>query len=247
MNEGLYTMLDQPWLVAAVAFALAWLVLLLVLCARIRKQSRTDSLQDSAHTNPELLLRGLSLVGFGPAVSLIHYIASQGQSAWGGVVVVLTGAALIVSHLLLKRRRRNDEELTSRATFRELSVLAQFVGLLLVLGYFGARLWGEAPSGPRMMAALIGAAAALIVISVALHIAIRIYATPEPPDERDIAFAQRGTRNAYYVLAAGTWSSLVLATAPALQAHFFYLVAGTLVAAELVRLGSQLFYYRRGA
>jgi hypothetical protein len=159
----------------------------------------------------------------------------------------MTGTALIISHLLLKRRHRNDEELTSRATFRELSVLAQFVGLLLVLGYFGARLWGQAPSAPGMMAALIGAAAALIIISVALHIAIRIYARPQPPDERDIAFAHRGTRNAYYVLAAGTWTSLVLATSSALRPHFFYLVAGTLVAAELVRLGSQLFYYRRGA
>jgi hypothetical protein len=240
-------MFDQPWLVVAAAFALAWLVLLLVLCARIRKRSRTDSRQDSAGTNPELLLRGLALLGFGPVVSLIHYVASQGQSAWGGVVVLLTGAALVISHLLLRRRHRNGEELTSRATFRELSVLAQFVGLLLVLGYFGARLWGKVPSAPAIMTALIGAAATLIIISVALHIAIRVYAKPEPLDERDIAFAHRGTRNAYYVLAAGTWTSLVLATASALQPHFFYLVVGTLVAAELVRLGSQLFYYRRGA
>ncbi len=172
---------------------------------------------------------------------------SLSSRAWAGLVVILTGTALTGSHLLWKQRRRNDEEPPSRATYRKLGVLAQFVGLLLVLGYFGLRLAGRPASAPGMMGALVGAAAALTTISVALHIAIRVYARPEPPDERDVTFAQPGTRNPYDILAAGTSSSLVLATAPDFQTHLLYSMVGTLVAAELVRLASQLFYYRRGA
>ncbi len=57
----------------------------------------------------------------------------------------------------------------------------------------------------------------------------------------------RGSRNAYRALAVGVWCVLLLAMAHTTYGELFYAIIGTFALAELIRLGSQLIYYRFGA
>ena len=56
----------------------------------------------------------------------------------------------------------------------------------------------------------------------------------------------QGTRNAYYALSAGVWCVLLLAIAHTPNLYIFYAIMGAFAFAELVRLSSQLVYYRMG-
>ena len=71
-------------------------------------------------------------------------------------------------------------------------------------------------------------------------------AAPEKPDERDLIVNLRGSRNAYWAMAAGAWCVLLLTIAQQPLGLLFYALMGAFALAELVRLGSQLFYYRFG-
>ncbi len=95
--------------------------------------------------------------------------------------------------------------------------------------------------------ALIAITMCMIVINIAAHVALAFYARPETPDERDRIIGLRGSRNAYGTLAVGIWCVLYLAIAGVPHGALLYATMGTLAVAELVRLGSQLAYYRLGA
>ena len=56
----------------------------------------------------------------------------------------------------------------------------------------------------------------------------------------------RGSRNAFRAMAAGVWCVLLLTIAQQPPGLLFYALLGVFALAELVRLGSQLFYYRFG-
>ncbi|MGH8226799.1 MAG: hypothetical protein ACRET2_00485 [Steroidobacteraceae bacterium] len=94
---------------------------------------------------------------------------------------------------------------------------------------------------------LIGITILMILISIAAHIAIALYVKPEPSDERDRAVTLRGTRNAYYVLAAGVWCVILLIIAGDPSGLTFCALLATFAAADLARLGSELYAYRFGA
>jgi hypothetical protein len=128
--------------------------------------------------------------------------------------------------------------------FREKSIAAQMAAILLVYGYYGVRLWGKPLTPLAATAALIGITILMILILVAAHIAIRLYSRPELPDERDGVIELRGSRNGYAALAAGVWGVLFLAIGHVPYDLLFYAIMGVFALAELVRLGSQLFYYR---
>jgi hypothetical protein len=240
-----YAMLDPLSCSIAIMGVAAWLLFFVGWTIRIRKRWFDLSSQRAAGPYPEALLRGMTLLALGPAISLIHYLASRGEAFWGGGVIALTGLALIAQNLLL-RRGQPGEERFQQTTFREKSVLAQFVSVLLVFGLYGAKLWHKplSPSGTTRV--LMAVAVLLIIVNVISHIAIGIYTSPELPDERDVAVARRGARNAYYVLGFGVWGILMFATAPAFMPYLFYILLGAFALAELVRLGSQLLYYRIG-
>jgi hypothetical protein len=129
-------------------------------------------------------------------------------------------------------------------TFREKSIAAQFICIGMVYGYYGVRLWGRSLTPAEAMAALIEITVLMILISVAFHLAIRWNAKPERPDERDLTIGLRGTRNAYRVLAVGVWCVLLLAMTQMPYSQIFYATMGAFALAELVRLGSQIAYYR---
>ncbi|MEE9433781.1 MAG: hypothetical protein V3V15_06050 [Sphingorhabdus sp.] len=65
-------------------------------------------------------------------------------------------------------------------------------------------------------------------------------------DERDRVIHSRGTHLAYYPLVIGVWVNLGAAFYGLSQAGQINLLLATVVLAELVRIGSQIYLYRRG-
>jgi hypothetical protein len=204
---------------------------------------------------PAALLNGIFLLGLSPIVSMLQYTTTGHRYFWAGSGVLLSGLTLIALRRIIGRRR-SELASGSRRSFREKSIVTQIVMILAVYGYFGVRLWGfwDQPSTSSAVAAtviaigaLIGITICMIIIGVASHIALALYARPETPDERDRVIGLRGSRNACGVLAVGVWCVLFLAITHASYGLLFYAIMGIFVLAELVRLGSQLFYYRFAA
>ncbi len=208
---------------------------------------------------PGLLLNGIGLLALTPVVSAIQYIATNHRYFWGGASVIFTGLILIGCHFILARRPADWEARPTATTsrekrtgFREKSAMLQIVAILVVYGVYGVRLWDfwRASAGPVTViaiAALIAITIWMIIIGIASHIALVLYMRPEMPDERDRLIDLRGSRNAYFALAAGVWCLLLLAIADPPHGLLFYAIMATFALAEIVRLGSQLFYYRFGA
>lgn len=132
-------------------------------------------------------------------------------------------------------------------TFREKSAWVCIAAILLVYGCYAFKLWG-APLRPLdAIGALVGSTVLMILITVAAHIAIALRTRPEKLDERDQLVALRSARNAFYVLATGVWAVMYLAIASPQPILLAYAAMSAFVLAELVRLASQVVYYRLGA
>jgi hypothetical protein len=87
----------------------------------------------------------------------------------------------------------------------------------------------------------------LVVLMVAGHIFIAIIDQRTESDERDRLFELKGERNSSYVLATGVFLSLCAAVLIEGNFVFTHLLLGFWVLAQLVEIGSQLYFYRRGA
>lgn len=131
-------------------------------------------------------------------------------------------------------------------TFREKSAVAQIAAILLVYGFFAIRYWDRTLAHGAPAAILIGITVCMILISVPAHIAFAIHRRPEKPDERDAVVQVRGTRNGYLALGAGMWGVLLMIMLQTSYGLLFCAALGVFALAELVRLGSQLYYYRFG-
>jgi hypothetical protein len=131
-------------------------------------------------------------------------------------------------------------------TFREKSTVAQIAAILLVYGFFAVRFWGQPLTHGAPAAILIGITVCMILISVPAHIAFAIQRKPEKPDERDAVVEVRGTRNGYFALGVGVWIILFMIMLQTSYGLLFCAALGAFALAELVRLGSQLYYYRLG-
>ncbi len=130
-------------------------------------------------------------------------------------------------------------------TFREKSAIVQIAAIVLAYGIVGLRLWGHPLTLPGAIAALFIMTVLMIVIVAAAHMALVLSRTPEQTDERDTMVALRGARNGYYALAAGVWCVLMLTITARPYSLLLLATMGAFVLAELVRLVSQLVYYRR--
>lgn len=129
-------------------------------------------------------------------------------------------------------------------TFREKTLVAQILSILVVYGAYTIQLWGRAPTPGGAFRFLIGATVLMSLIGIVSHVVLALRHTPENADERDRAVQLRGSRNAYPVLAVGTWCVLMLALIQTSYGMLSYAIIGVFALAELVRLGSQLVYYR---
>ncbi len=206
----------------------------------------------SAYRYPSLLLIALA-----PVVSTVQYIATKHLYFWAGACE-LFGLLIVVFgfsfHFLLARRWARRASRPAAATFREKSIVVQIVSILAVYAFFGVHLWGfwdqpsmsSAAAGATVVFALVGITICMIIIVIASYIALIFYARPETPDERDRVIGLRGSRNAYGVLTVGIWCVLYFAITGVPHGALLYAIMAAFALAELVRLGSQLFYYRVG-
>ena len=146
-------------------------------------------------------------------------------------------------------------------SYQEKSILGSLIAMIAVYGYYFSsvvrhadRSEFDAGSLGRLMLAVI----AIIVIEIVYHILLAIESKVEPKDERDILIECKAYRNAYFLLVVGaglviTWvivAGLIRDAAPTqlILTPFITvnLVLFAMVAAELVKFLTQLFYYRRG-
>ena len=132
-------------------------------------------------------------------------------------------------------------------SFREWSLIVQILALLAVYGWYGLHLRVGTLTPLAAVSMLIGSTVLIILINIAAHAAIaaRLRLRPEEADERDRLIELRSARNGYRVLAAAVWVVMwVGAVRDGSFAATFCAALGAFLLAELVRMGSQLFYYR---
>jgi hypothetical protein len=146
-------------------------------------------------------------------------------------------------------------------SYQEKSILGSLLAVVVVYGYYFASVLRnvsrpefDGGSLGRLMLAVI----AIIVIEVVYHIVLALESKTEPKDERDTLIECKAYRNAYFLLATG--AALVITyvivaglardaaptriiVTPFLTVN---LVLFVMVVAELMKVLTQLFYYRRG-
>jgi hypothetical protein len=234
-----------------ILFCVAWLVL----AARSPSSGTEPGSDRYSGRDPQLVLVGIALIALTPVVSAVQYIATRHLYFWAGAGVLCAGTFMIVIQLLRAHRGARRASRPALTAFREKSIVVQIVSILAVYGFFGVRLWGfwdqqslsAAGAGAIMVLALIGITICVSVIQIASHIALAFFGRFETPDERDRVIGLRGSRNAYLALAVGIWCVLYLAITGIPHGALLYSIMGAFALAELVRLSSQLVYYRLGA
>ena len=143
----------------------------------------------------------------------------------------------------------NDME--SAMSFREKMHRVAFIAILLAFGwYFLTFPWSDA-GGP---AALWIAGGMLIPLTlgiiVAMSVATAIIAIRNrrevdiAEDERDRMIHWRGTHLAYYPMVTGTWACIGLLFTGVEPVILLNLLLAMVVVSELLRIGSQIWFYR---
>ena len=135
-------------------------------------------------------------------------------------------------------------------SYREKSILGSLAAILVGYGYYYATVFrGSRPPefNGGSVALLISAVFVIVVIEVVSQIVIALASRVEPKDERDIQIERRAYRNAYILLVAGLflWMGTVvlIGLTPYMSVN---LVLFSVVVSEIVKLLTQLFFYRRG-
>lgn len=146
-------------------------------------------------------------------------------------------------------------------SYQEKSILGSLLAMVIVYGYYFAnalRHAGEPEFGGGGIGRLIFAVIAIIVIQIVYHIILALDSRPEPKDERDVLIECKAYRNGYFALATGAFlviGGVIMAVlardaAPTRIIVTPFLIVNLvllfMVLAELVKLLTQLFYYRRG-
>ncbi|MGC2111249.1 MAG: hypothetical protein WA655_17170 [Candidatus Korobacteraceae bacterium] len=138
-------------------------------------------------------------------------------------------------------------------SYQEKSILGSLLAMVAIYGYYFAntlRHVGEPQFEGGTLGRLIITVIALIVVEIVYHIVLAIEQKPERKDERDVLIECKAYRNAYLLLASGaallgTFEIIVgrVTLTPYLTVNLLLLA---MVAGELTKLLTQLFYYRRG-
>ena len=146
-------------------------------------------------------------------------------------------------------------------SWQEKSVLSSLLAVMAVAtGYFvrtvGMASRGEVDVG-EVAGLSIGAVVLLVVVQLLYQLLLALHCRAEPADERDRLINTLATRDAYFVLQAGLWLTIMhLAVAGLVDGAqlrwFTPFVTGQLavfgaVFAEATKYGSQLIRYRLAA
>lgn len=138
-------------------------------------------------------------------------------------------------------------------TFREKIHWAAFVSIALAFGwYFLTYPWGLADQrlGVGIAAGMLVPVTIIIVAAMVATAAISAIRSPKEAsvreDERDQSFHIRATHWAYYPLVLGVYGCVVAQFWGVGPGWMLNLLLAVVVMAELIRVGVQLLYYRRG-
>ena len=138
-------------------------------------------------------------------------------------------------------------------SFREKIHWVAFVAIALAFGwYFLTYPWSmiDTPAGVAVTAGMLVPVTIAILGSMSLLTAIFAIRAPKEAhlkeDERERFIHIRGTHAAYYPLILGVWANLFAIFYHVSPAGRLNLLIATVVFAELVRVGAQLYFYRRG-
>jgi hypothetical protein len=138
-------------------------------------------------------------------------------------------------------------------SFREKIHWAAFLGLVIGFGwYFISYPWDivATDAGVGAVAGMLVPVTIIIIIVMTITTAYFAIRTPSEvnikEDERERTFHIRGTHLAYYPLVLGVWANMIAMFYRLSVGEHLNLLIATVVVAELVRVGSQLYFYRRG-
>lgn len=138
-------------------------------------------------------------------------------------------------------------------SFREKIHWVALVGLMLGFGwYFLSYPWAIAGTPQGMYAGVWMLLPVTIIFLVPMIAGTAFFAIRTPDeanlkeDERERTIHLRGTHAAYYPLVLGVWANIFAMINGLNYGWSVNILMATLVLSELVRVGSQLYYYRRG-
>jgi hypothetical protein len=138
-------------------------------------------------------------------------------------------------------------------SFREKIHWVAFISLVLSFGWFFLSYpWAivNTPAGVEATAWMLFPVTIAIIVSMSVVAAALAIKSPKEAhlkeDEREKTIHLKGTHMAYYPLVLGVWANLFAIFYHISAAGRLNLLIATVVIAELVRVGSQLYYYRRG-
>ncbi len=138
-------------------------------------------------------------------------------------------------------------------SFREKSAWISFllVSVLASVHYWNlAHVYMGQLSARSLAFLTFGLFGALIVLEIVLHLAVALQAPSDaraPKDERDRLIRMMAARNAFYVLLPAAFFAIFTGHLGADAWDMAQAILFGIVVAELVRFGSQVVLYRRGA
>lgn len=137
-------------------------------------------------------------------------------------------------------------------SFREKTHWVALIVILAAFGWYFLQLHTALPRGPGNIAASSGLLTAITIgIILAMSLIIGIIALINPreahhkADERDRIIHWRGTHYAYYPVVIGVWLCIGAIFSGYSTATVLHSLLAVVVVAEVVRIGSQLWLYRR--
>ena len=138
-------------------------------------------------------------------------------------------------------------------SFREKIHWIALVGLLSAFGWYFLNYPWEIANSPKGMYTAVWMLLPVTIIFLVPMIAGAAFFTIRSPkeadlkeDEREKGIHLRGTHLAYYPLAIGVQLNIFVLINGFNYGYAVTILIATLVIAELIRVGSQLYYYRRG-
>lgn len=133
-------------------------------------------------------------------------------------------------------------------SFREKSAAITLLAMLSAFGLYGWRLLAGHVGPAEEFGLLIAAIAAQVLLIAVGHVllAIAVRRGPEPLDERDRLVALKARRNAYWVALVGLFAMMAVVLFGTSAVQVINGLLAVVVAAEVVRYGSQLAYWRWG-
>lgn len=138
-------------------------------------------------------------------------------------------------------------------SFREKIHWVAFIGLVAGFGWFFLSYpWATANTRMGMLTSVWMLFPTTIIFLVPMIAGSAYFAIRTPKeanlkeDEREKSIHLKGTHAAYYPLVLGVWANIFAMINGLMYGWSVNILMATLVLSELVRVGAQLYYYRRG-